>query len=223
MRRFVVACTLVFLSFLTSGLLAPLIPGAHAQTYSSPTITVTPSTVSTGSTAQVKGYGFSPNNWVFVYWQRPDNTTNGVYAFTDATGYFTFTLGFNAAHGTGNEYIAGFDYGTNRWSPFFTITVTSTTPPPATEHLVSSPNPVVVGSATMLSGSGFSRNNYVLVQWQRPDGTTNSVFVFTDANGNFSFQLGFLRSHGCGTETVQAYDYGTNTSSPPYAISVAGC
>jgi hypothetical protein len=223
MRRLILSLILVVLSVLASGVLAPVAPRVHAQTYTSPTVTVTPSTVTAGSTATIQGYAFTPNNWVFVYWQRPDGTTNGTWVFSNATGSFTMTLGFSPSHGTGTEYVAGFDYGTGRWSPFVAVTVTSGGPPPATRYLTASPNPVVVGSMTTVAGYGFSRNNWVYVQWMRPDGTTNAVWVFTDATGYFTFQLGFLASHGCGSETLQAYDYGAGVWSPPYTVTVTGC
>lgn len=223
MRRILLAFMLVFLAVLTSGVVSPLTSRAHAQTYTTPTVTVTPSTVAVGSTATVQGYAFTPNYWVFVYWQRPDGTTNGVFVFTNPGGYFTFTLGFNPRHGTGNEFIAGFDYGTGRWSPFFTVTVTSGAPSPTAESLAASPNPATVGSTSTVAGFRFSPNNWVFVQWRRPDGTTNAIYIFTDPTGYFTFQLGFLRSHGCGAETLQAFDFGTNTLSAPYTITVTGC
>ena len=225
MRRIIFTFVLVLASVLASGVVAPLASRAHAQSnpYTSPTITVTPSTVAVGSTATVQGYAFTPNNYVFVYWQRPDRTTNGTYRFTDATGYFTFRLGFRASHGTGNEYVAGYDYGTGRWSPFFTVTVTSTTPPPTHEYLTASPNPVSVGGVSMVRGYAFSPHNTVYVKWTRPDGTTNAIYIRTNPSGYFTFQLGFLRAHGCGSEVLQAYDFGTATWSPTYTIAVNGC
>jgi plastocyanin len=188
----------------------------------SPTVTVTPSTVAAGSTATVAGAGFTPNYWAFVYWQRPDGTTNGIWQFTSSTGTFSFTLGFDPAHGTGPEYLAAYDYGTGQWSPIVTITVTGVSPPPPTTFgLAASPNPVHVGNATTVSGTGFSPNNYVFVQWVRPDGTTGGTFVFTDPAGNFAFTLEFLPVHGCGNETLSAYDYGRNMVSPSYVITVS--
>jgi hypothetical protein len=216
MRRFVVlSLGLVFL--LGLGVLAP---ATHAQTTASPTINVTPTTVAVGGTATVQGSRFTPNNYVFAYWQRPDGTTNGVYGFTDANGNLSFTLGFDPSHGTGTEYISAYDYGTGRWAPFVSVTVTSGAPPPTTMALSASPNPVKAGSTTSVTGTGFSHANYVYVQWTRPDGTMGATFVYTDSTGAFSFTLGFLTSHGCGTETLQAYDYGTATWSPPYTITV---
>jgi hypothetical protein len=228
MRRIILTSTVILAAFLAS---LVVIPGTsvHAQsspTNPGPTVTATPSTVAAGGTTTVQGTGFTPNNYVFVYWQRPDGTTNGSYGLTDASGRFSFTLGFDPRHGTGIEYIAAYDYATGRWSPYTTVTVTAGggPPPPTTgERLSAAPNPAVVGNITMVSGAGFSPNNYVYVQWQRPDGTTNAVYVLTDPSGSFSFQLQFLRVHGCGTETLQAYDYGTNTVSAPYAITVTGC
>ncbi len=82
---------------------------------------------------------------------------------------------------------------------------------------------IAAAYASMLSGSGFSPSNTVYVQWTRPDGTTNATYASTDPTGYFTFQLEFLSSHGCGNETLQAYDFGTATWSPPYTITVQGC
>ena len=114
------------------------------------------------------------------------------------------------------------NYATARWAPFALVTVTSGTPPATKQTLAASPNPVARGASAVVSGKGFTPNRYVYVYWQRPDNTTNATFVFTDAGGSFSFTLGFVASHGCGKETVQAYDYGTGTFSAPYTITV-GC
>ena len=215
----------IVLSLLFAGVVAPLAPRAHAQTggapSGSPTVTASPATAPVGGTATVQGAGFTPDNYAFVYWQRPDGTTNGTHVSTDAAGTFTLTLGFDASHGMGAEFIAGYDYEAGVWSAFFTITVTSGTPPPAAETLAASPNPVLVGNVATITGSGFSPDNDVSVQWTRPDGTTNATDVATDSTGAFSFQLEFLPSHGCGTETLQADDDGSGTQSAPYAITVA--
>ena len=218
MRRIILALTLALVSVLASGAIAPLMPRAHAQT--SPTVTVTPSTVTTGSTATVQGTGFTPNSYVFVYWVRPNGTTGGAYDFTNASGSFTFTLGFSAANGTGFEYVTAYDYGTGRWAPFFRVTVTSPTSAPT---LTAAQNPVTVGTNTTITGTGFTPNSNVYVQFRRPNGTMGSVYVFTDTTGRFTFTLGFLRTNGCGTETVQAYDFGTARWTAPYAITVTGC
>ena len=222
MHRIILAVTVALAWVLASGVVAPTAPRAHAQVLT-PTVSVTPSTVVVGGTATVQGTGFTPNNVAFAYWQRPDGTTNGIFVFTNPSGSFAFRLGFLPRHGTGSEFVSAFDFGTARWAPFFMVTVTSGAPPPTTEFLAASPNPVLVGSATLVKGYAFSPNNTVFVQWRRPDGTTNAIFVFTDATGYFTFQLGFLRIHGCGTETLQAFDFGTRTFSAPYAITVTGC
>lgn len=219
------AASFVLLSLLGFGTIAP---AAHAQTYpagssptiaASPSVAVTPTTVVAGSTATVQGHGFSPNNYVFVYWQRPDGTSGGTYRLADATGSFTFTLGFSTAHGTGTEYVSAYDYGTGHWAPIVSVSVVQGTPP-ATSVLSASPNPVHVGSTTTVSGSGFSPMNYVFVQWQRPDGTVGGAFAYTNSAGTFSFTLGFLAAHGCGTEALQAYDYAAGTWSASYSVSV---
>jgi hypothetical protein len=185
------------------------------------TVTVTPSTVTVGGSATVAGTGFTPNNYVFAYWQRPDGTTNGTYAFTNYTGAFAFTLGFLASHGTGTEYVSAYDYGTGRWAPFFIVTVTGVTvPPPSSLQISASPNPVRVGGTTTVIGTGFTPNAYVFVQWTRPDGTMNGVNVFTGPNGNFAFYLSFLPVHGCGNETITGYDFARFLYSPSYVITV---
>jgi hypothetical protein len=218
MRRIVLACTIAILSVFATGVLAPAHP-AHAA--GALTVAVTPSTVAVGSTATVSGAGFTPNYYVFVYWQRPDGTTNGTWAFTNPSGAFSFTLGFLASHGTGTEWVTAYDYATGQWAPWTAVTVTGAAPPPTTTKTLSaSPNPVMAGNTATITGTGFSPNNYVFVQWTRPNGTSNGVWVMTDASGSFSFTLGFLASNGCGTENLMAYDYATGAWSGTYAITV---
>lgn len=222
MRRLVLGITLMLLSVVASSAAVAPSP-VHAQTYTvNPMVSVSPSTVPVGSTAIVSGTGFTPNCWVFVYWQRPDISTNGIWVFSSTTGTLSFTLGFNPAHGAGTEYIAGYDSSANRWSPFSAITVTSGTTSGA-RALAASVNPIAAGATTTVTGTGFSPNNVVYVQWTRPNGSAGHTFVYTDAAGMFSFPLGFLASNGCGTEAVVAFDYGTNQWSTPYGITVTGC
>src|SRR5579859_1765131 len=128
MRRIVLALLLVALSLGASSAIA--VP-THAQ-IASPTVAVVPSTVVAGNTVTVEGAGFTHDYYVFVYWQRPDGTTNGTWVISDSTGAFAMTLGFLASHGTGTEYVAAYDYATGRWAPFASVLVTNGAPPPPT-------------------------------------------------------------------------------------------
>jgi len=222
MRRLVLALTLILTTFLLWGVVASPIP-AHAATQ---TISVNPNPVATGNTATVNGTGFTANNWAYVYWQRPDGTTNAVWVSTDSTGAFAFTLGFLASHGTGTEWITAYDNGMGTWTNWVPITVTAGTTTTA-EQLSANPNPVTLPSPTesftahtTVTGTYFTPNNWVWVQWTRPDGTMNGGWIFTDNNGSFSFTLDFDPAHHCGNETLQAFDNGTGTWSAPYVIRV---
>jgi hypothetical protein len=220
MRRVVFAVTFVLITALAAGVVSPAV---HAQT-TTPTVTVSSMTAATGGTITVYGNGFTPNYAAYVYFQRPDGTTNAFNIATDANGYFTFTLGFLASHGTGSEYLSAYDYGTGRWAPTVTITVTSGGPPPVTGPQLSiSPNPISVGQVTTVTGTGFSPTNWVYFMYQRPDGSFNAFWIYTSSTGTFTQQLGFLASHGCGNEYVQTYDYGTGTYTSVYTITVQGC
>ncbi len=224
MRRIVLAITLALLSILGTGVLAP-VSRAHAHATPTPTVMVTSTSVTQGSTTTISGIGFAPNYYAYVYFQRPDGTFNAFNITTDSTGSFTFTLGFSSSHGTGNEYLSAYDYVSNRWTSFVTISVTAgtPTPPPTVRQLSASPNPVGVGQITTITGTGFTPNNYVYFYYQRPDGTTNAFYIYTSPTGAFTQQLGFLPSHRCGNETVAAYDYGTAVYSTPYTITLNGC
>ncbi|MGI8825147.1 MAG: hypothetical protein ACR2JC_05800 [Chloroflexota bacterium] len=217
MRRVVLALVVAVLSVFTTAQLAPA--ATHAQTVN-PIVAVTPSSVMAGATATVSGTGFTPNSYAYVYYQRPDGTYNAFFVNTSPTGTFSFSLGFESAHGTGTEYVSAYDYSSARWAPFAIVTVMSGVPPSLTLMLTATPNPVRVGSSTVISGTSFTPNQYVYVAWQRPDGTTNATYAYTDANGAFSFTLGFEPVHGCGAETVQAYNYGTNAYSRALVVTV---
>lgn len=221
MRRITFALIFTLMSVFVGGSVAS---AAQPRTSNTPlVVTVAPSTVATGTTATVTGTHYTANNYAYVYYQRPDGTSNAFYVYTDNTGSFSFTLGFSAVHGTGTEYVSAYDYATARWAPFALVTVTSGMPTTLTRTLSALPTHGTVNSQTVVTGSSFTPNQYVYVAFQRPDGTSNSLYVFTDYNGSFSFTLGFLASHGCGTETVQAYDYGSSAYSSPYTIPVGGC
>jgi hypothetical protein len=221
MRRLIV---LFAVALLAMPLLAAVAPAdVHAQT-ATPTVSVQPNPVQAGSSATVSGTGFTANYYAYVFWQRPDGTTNAVNVGTDPSGHFAFTLGFDAAHGTGTEYLRAYDYATGRWSNTVSITVTgSSPPPPATRQLSSDRASVTPGQIATVTGMGFTPMNYVYLMYTRPDGTSNAVYEQTDSTGRFDQQFGFLRSHGCGPERFQAYDYGTRTWSNVLTITVTGC
>jgi plastocyanin len=191
------------------GTLAP--PGTLA-------IAVTPSTVTAGSTAIVHGAGFTPNNTAFVFWRRPDGTTNGSFTATDASGMFSLRLGFTPSHGTGVEPVTGFDRATGRFSP--TINVPVLPGAPSTGQLAATINPVSNGGSTAIVGRGFTPGGLVYVQWSRPDGTRAAVWIRVDATGAFS--LGFLADsrHGCGSRQFIAFDNTRQMWTAPFILAV---
>jgi plastocyanin len=182
-------------------------------------VTVTPSVVALGTSAIVHGTGFSPNNWAFAYWQRPDNTTNGIWVPTDPSGMFTFTLGFAPQHGTGTEFVNAYDWGTQRWAGWAVVTVTAG-PASYAGQLYASPNPVPNGGTTVLSGHGFTPLTWILVQWTRPNGSMNSAWQFADATGSFAFNFYIDPQFGCGPRTFVAFDSGTGKWSASYQVVV---
>src|SRR5919202_1451730 len=218
MRRLFLPLILALVGLLGFSSVAPTLPSAHAQT-AAPAVAVTPSTVQVGGTAAVTGRNFTPNNQAYVYFKRPDGTTNAVMVPTTGTGTFSLNLGFQASHGTGNELVTAYDFGTGRWAPFTTIVVTSTSP---IRQLKASASTVTVGQTVTLTGSGFTPSNWAYVYFQRPDGTAGAFWTQTNAAGAFSGLLGFTAAHRCGIENVWAYDNGTRTWSAPVAVTVTG-
>lgn len=217
MRRIVFAVCLAALSLYGAGTAAR--PAAHAQA-ATLAVSVSPATVTTGSSTVVSGTGFTPNDYAYVYYQRPDGTYNAFYLSTSPGGTFSFPLGFLAVHGAGTEYVSAYDYATARWAPFATVMVTLATPAPHPLVLSAAPATVRAGTSTTISGTGFTPNQYVYVYWQRPDSTAGSTFAYTGSSGTFSFTLQFLTTHGTGTERIQAYDYGSRAYSAAITVTV---
>jgi hypothetical protein len=182
-------------------------------------VTVTPSVVAVGSAATVHGTGFTPNNWAFAYWQRPDRTTNGIWVFTNSFGMFAFTLGFSPAHGTGTEFVNAFDRATQRWAAWAIVTVTAA-PIPIGGLLFASPNPVANGGTTVISGHGFTPFSRILVQWTRPNASMGAVWQFADRTGSFFFAVYIDPRFGCGPRTFTAFDTATGRSTVPYQVVV---
>lgn len=219
MRRITLSSIVLLLGLLVVPAGLGLTPRALAQS-TSPAVGVSPSVAGFGTTATVSGSGFTPANWAYVYWQRPDKSTKGVWVYTDADGGFSTTLTFAASHGTGVEYVTAYDNGTHRWAAWSSMQVVEAAP---TMTLAISPQQVAVGKQVTVAGTGFSPENWVFLQWTRPDDTTDGAWVSTDGAGSLSLTLGFLTSHGCGTETVAAYDNGTGVWTPQYSVRVTGC
>jgi hypothetical protein len=182
-------------------------------------VTVTPSTVAVGQTATVQGAGFTPNNFAFVFWRRPDRTSNGVWVATTGSGSFTLTLSFSPRHGTGTEFVTAFDRGRQVWAPFATVAVVGAPiPAPGSGQLSASPNPVVRGGTTVIVGRGFTPRSPVVVQWRRPNGTMTAVRVGTDGAGSFAFRLVADPRNGCGPRILVAADLASGRASPPFTL-----
>lgn len=190
-----------------------------SQQAGTPTVTVMPSVVVAGSRALVSGGGFTPNNWAFVHWQRPDGTTNGVWIFTTSTGMFTLSLGFNPLHGVGTELVAALDFATGRQAPAVSVSVM---PPvsPGSGQLSATINPVPNGGSTLIVGQGFTLGGLVFVEWRRPDGTMDAVWVRANSSGAFAF--GFIADprHGCGPRVFVALDAVRGMWSSPFTLGV---
>lgn len=221
MHRLLLPLPLALIGLLGFGSLAPALPSVHAQT-AAPALAVSPNPVQIGSTSTVTGTGFGANNWAYVAFQRPDGTTNSLFVPTSASGTLSFTLGFTSSHGTGTESLWAYDYASGRWAGPVTISVTSSTPIPI-RKLTASAASAAVGTTVTVSGAGFTANNWVYVYFQRPDGTAGAFWTTAGGAGAFSSLLGFNAGHGCGTETLWAYDYGTRAWSAPVTLSVTGC
>lgn len=220
MQRFTLAIVLALTGILALGSVAQSLPAAHAQ--ANGLSLAMPKSVGVGGKVTISGNHFTANNWVYVYFQRPDGTTNSAYVQTNGYGQFTFNLGFSAAHGTGAEYVWVYDFGTRRWSPALTIIVTSGIPVPVRQIHVSSLT-VAPGHTITVSGQGFTSNGWVYVYFQRPNGSTGAYWVQADANGSFSSLLGFEIANGCGSETLWAYDNATQQWGASAVVTVTGC
>lgn len=190
-----------------------------SQQPDTPTLSTMPSAVVVGSRALVSGSGFTPTNWAFVRWQRPDGTTNGVWVFTTATGMFTLSLGFSPAHGVGTERITALDFASGRQAPTVSISVM---PPvsPGPGQLSATVNPVPNGGSTVIVGQGFSMGGLVFVQWRRPDGTMGAVWVRANSQG--AFAVGFIADprHGCGPRIFVAFDAARGMWTSPFTLGV---
>jgi hypothetical protein len=218
MRRFILPLLLALIGVFGAGSLAPVLPRVHAQ-IATPTVSIAHNPVQVGETVAVTGQNFGPNSWAYVTFRRPDGTTNALYVATSPYGTFSLGLGFASAHGTGTELLTAYDIPTGRQAPTITIVVTSGTPA-AVRRLNVSSLAATPGSTITISGLGFSRNNWVYVYFQRPDGTVGAFWVQTDAAGAFTSQLGFAAAHGLGVETIWAYDLGSGLWSAPRTVTV---
>jgi plastocyanin len=184
-----------------------------------PSIRVTPSSVMAGQTAVILGAGFTPANWAFAFWRRPDGTTNGTWVPTTSNGTFLQVLAFDPRHGSGTELVTAFDWGTRQWVPFAPVTVTLGTAL-GVMRLVASPNPVTNGGTAVITGQGFPPDTPVLVQWRRPDGTIGAATVVANRIGAFSFSFTADPRRACGPRIFVAVDRASGMTSPPMTLGV---
>lgn len=190
-----------------------------SQQAAAPTVSVMPNIVPVGSRATVSGSGFTPSNWAFVHWQRPDGTMNGVWIFTTPTGMFALSLGFKPAHGIGTELVSAVDFASGRQAPTASVSViASSTPGPG--QLSATINPVSNGGSTVIVGQGFTMGGPVFVEWRRPDGTMGAVWVRANSQGAFAF--GFIADprHGCGSRIFVAFDAASGIWTSPFTLGV---
>jgi hypothetical protein len=93
------------------------VPAAHH-------LTASLNPVAIGQTTTITATGFTPNNYVYFYFKRPDGTAGALNILTSSTGSFTQSLGFIANHLCGPELVAVYDYTTKSWYAPITLTVT---------------------------------------------------------------------------------------------------
>jgi hypothetical protein len=134
-------------------------------------------------------------------------------------GMFSFTLGFDPRHGTGTEFVTSFDWATQRWAPFATVSVVPG-PVAMSGQLSASPNPVANGGMTTIFGSGFTPNHQIFVPWRRPDGTMGMLTVFTNGDRAFAFSFVADPRHGCGPRIFMAFDFARQMQSPTFVLNV---
>jgi hypothetical protein len=85
------------------------------------------------------------------------------------------------------------------------------------------PSSVQAGGSATIRGQRFTPHSWVRVSFQRPDGTAGAYRIRARASGRFASLLGFKAGHGCGAETIRAYDSATGVWSAPTTVSVTGC
>jgi len=220
-RRILFVCIFALLSLLGTSVLAP---ATHANLlFAGPTVTVTPSVVSQGSTATVLGTGFTPNNFAYVYDQRPDGTFDSFIVPTDGAGSFAVSLGFSSLNGTGFEYVSAYDFATGNSAQFFTVFVTVTTPVTGARLLFTNFSTVAASQVVTLFGVGFTADHFVALSFTNSNGGVYSVLVKTDDDGAFAYPLTSLPGLSCGTESVTAYDTVNRKPSAPLTLFVFGC
>jgi plastocyanin len=190
-----------------------------APPVTAPAVSVQPSTVIVGSTAIATGRGFTPANWAFAFWRRPDGTSHGIWVFTDGIGTFSFALGFAPRHGTGTELVTAFDLATGRWAPFSPVSVIPG-PVSAVGQLIATINPVANGGTTTIVGSGFAPNSRLVVQWRRPDGTVGTATVMASATGTFALPFLVDPRHGCGPRAFTAFNLSGGMVSSRFVLNV---
>jgi hypothetical protein len=164
---------------------------------------------------------------VYLSFRTPDNHLSGTWLQTDAAGNFTSSFRLDEARGLGTQMVQAYDSTTKMWSAATATTVTKATTPvgsPQSARLALTANPAFGSKLATLSGTGFPVKSWILLNWTRADGTTDSGVVFANTSGSFSVPFTISSTHGCGISNLTA----TSTDYPPrllatYTGSVPAC
>ena len=173
------------------------------QAATSPSITLTPTSGSVGSTVTVSGSYFAANSAITVKFAATTVATTTSTSTGVIPSGVTFTV---PSSGTGAQTVTVTDAYSNSATATFTVA-----------SIALSPTSGVVGSTVTVSGSGFVPSHSVTITY---DGSTVATTTST-SSGSIPSGVSFsVPASVAGSNTVQASD-GTNSATATFTITSA--
>ncbi len=162
-----------------------------------PTISLTPSTGSAGTTVTVSGSNFGATKTITIKFDNSVITTNPPTVTSSNTGTFSSaTITIPSTATAGNHTISATD-GTLTASSTFTVIATVIT---------ISPTSGAGGTVVTVSGTNFAASATITIKFDNTNITTNPSVVSASSTGSFSATITIPSTATAGNHTISATD-----------------
>ncbi len=180
-----------------------------ASVCTGPSVSVNPLVGKRGQTFLAPGSGFSANQKVAPWIQRPDGS---LYAFphysVDGNGNYKLSINTSINAQIGPHVHWSVDLATGRPSNRFVFNIEDATGTSTSGPLIAiSPGSGPKGTKFVVKGSGFAASAYLVINTKRPDGSVFYGWPRADSTGNLvSYDLQTTASTQSGQFDIYIYD-----------------
>ena len=198
----------VFFTLFSILLVGLISTGLSNGVYALPSITLSPTSGTPGSTVTVTGSSFSPNSSIDILFDGEKMRT----VIVSSSGSFTTTFTIPTSKAPGDYNVIATDYAGNTAPATFTVTTLA--------EITLSPTGGQAGTTVAVSGTKFAANTRITIKFDSNTVTTNPSTITSSSSGSFSATFTVPSSASLGSHTITVTD-GTNTVSATFNVGAA--